>query len=176
MSDAGNPIAGLFLAILVLAVYFLPTVIGVSRQHNNLAPIFLLNLLLGWTLVGWVVALAWSVANTPAAAARPAVAAGASPGAAAGDDWLAPLADVDAAERQQRLGELMEGEALAIRRGSGGRVEVVADDGVIGHLDRADAEKWARHVRQGRQLVGRVHALGGGARRKAVVRIMVVAK
>ncbi len=49
-----------------LGVYFIPTIIAIHRSHPNQAPIFVVNLLLGWTLVGWTVALAWSlVATTP---------------------------------------------------------------------------------------------------------------
>lgn len=40
-----------------LALYFLPTIIGALRRKQNLVGIFLLNLLLGWTLVGWIIAL-----------------------------------------------------------------------------------------------------------------------
>jgi Superinfection immunity protein len=38
--------------------YFLPSIVGKSRR--NALAIFLLNLLLGWTLLGWVVALVWA--------------------------------------------------------------------------------------------------------------------
>lgn len=48
--------------VLVTAlVYFLPTVIALARGHHNGFAIFLTNLLLGWTLIGWVIALIWSV-------------------------------------------------------------------------------------------------------------------
>lgn len=43
-----------------LAIYFLPTLIAVRRGHHNGTPIFMLNLFLGWTFLGWVVALIWS--------------------------------------------------------------------------------------------------------------------
>jgi threonine/homoserine/homoserine lactone efflux protein len=42
-------------------VYFLPALIAVRRDHENDSAIILLNLLLGWTVVGWVVALVWAV-------------------------------------------------------------------------------------------------------------------
>lgn len=42
-------------------MYFLPTVIALARSHHNGFAIFLTNLLLGWTLIGWVIALIWSV-------------------------------------------------------------------------------------------------------------------
>lgn len=43
-----------------LAFYFLPTLIAAGRAHHNGVAILLLNLLLGWTLLGWVAALIWS--------------------------------------------------------------------------------------------------------------------
>jgi len=51
----------LLLVILIFALYFLPTLIAFLRQHKNKLAIFLLNLLLGWTVLGWVVSLVWSV-------------------------------------------------------------------------------------------------------------------
>jgi len=43
---------------IVLTVYFLPALVG-SGKRNALA-IFVLNLFLGWTGIGWVVALVWA--------------------------------------------------------------------------------------------------------------------
>jgi hypothetical protein len=51
----------LMLLVIVGAVYFVPTIIAGSRKHRNSAGIFFLNLFLGWTLIGWVGALIWSV-------------------------------------------------------------------------------------------------------------------
>ena len=51
----------LLLIALIFAFYFLPTLIAFLRQHKNKLAIFLLNLLLGWTILGWVVSLVWSV-------------------------------------------------------------------------------------------------------------------
>jgi hypothetical protein len=47
----------LFLA----ALYFLPSIIG--RDKHAFTGIFLVNLLLGWTLIGWVVAFIWACAS-----------------------------------------------------------------------------------------------------------------
>jgi hypothetical protein len=41
--------------------YLLPWAIAYSRKHPDVVRIFLVNLLLGWTVIGWVVALVWSV-------------------------------------------------------------------------------------------------------------------
>jgi len=51
----------LLLVVLIFAIYFLPTLIAFLRQHKNSLAIFLLNLFLGWTVLGWVVSLVWSV-------------------------------------------------------------------------------------------------------------------
>ncbi|MFN4812890.1 MAG: superinfection immunity protein [Bacteroidota bacterium] len=46
-------------AIGIVLLYFLPSILGWNKK--NLAAIFVLNLLLGWTFIGWVVALVWSL-------------------------------------------------------------------------------------------------------------------
>lgn len=50
----------LFIWLLILAVYFFPGVVASMRGHHNAGAIFVLNLLLGWTLLGWVAALVWA--------------------------------------------------------------------------------------------------------------------
>jgi hypothetical protein len=51
----------ILVVVLIFAFYFLPTLIAFLRQHKNKLAIFLLNLLLGWTVLGWVVSIVWSV-------------------------------------------------------------------------------------------------------------------
>jgi ribosomal protein L40E len=53
------------LAIFLVALYFLPTLIAAVRNHHNFTPVLLVNLLLGWTVIGWVVALIWSSSHVP---------------------------------------------------------------------------------------------------------------
>ena len=50
---------------LFLAVYFLPTIVALARSHHNAVAILLLNLFLGWTGIGWVLALIWALAANP---------------------------------------------------------------------------------------------------------------
>ena len=52
-----------FLSI-IFAIYFLPTFIAVHRRHHNRFPIILINILIGWTVIGWIVALIWSAMST----------------------------------------------------------------------------------------------------------------
>lgn len=55
----------LLLGFLVLAaLYFIPSIVAVMRRHPQIAPIIIVNIFLGWTLIGFVVALAWSFSNT----------------------------------------------------------------------------------------------------------------
>lgn len=46
---------------IIIVGYFLPTVIALFRKSPNRTAIGVLNLFLGWTLIGWVVALMMSV-------------------------------------------------------------------------------------------------------------------
>ena len=52
------------------AVYFLPSIIALARQKRNLLSIVLLNFFLGWTAIGWIVALVWAVKVDNPAPAR----------------------------------------------------------------------------------------------------------
>lgn len=58
----------LFIPMVVLVafiLYILPWNIASSRGHRNSGAIAALNILLGWTGIGWVLALVWSLtANT----------------------------------------------------------------------------------------------------------------
>jgi hypothetical protein len=44
-----------------LAMYFLPSLIALGRNKRDITAIVLLNFFLGWTMIGWVVALVWAV-------------------------------------------------------------------------------------------------------------------
>lgn len=46
--------------LLLLTVFMIPTGVALIRRHNNFIPILLVNLLLGLTVLGWIVALIWS--------------------------------------------------------------------------------------------------------------------
>ena len=51
-------------------LYLFPAFIASTRKHNNSSAIFILNLLLGWTFIGWVLSLVWAfTSNTKTAAA-----------------------------------------------------------------------------------------------------------
>lgn len=53
--------SALLILIFLVILYFLPAMIAAERHHPNALPIFVLTLLLGWSLICWVVALVWSL-------------------------------------------------------------------------------------------------------------------
>ena len=50
----------LFFFLIALVAYWLPTLIAVIRRTDALVGVVLINLLLGWTVIGWIVALVMS--------------------------------------------------------------------------------------------------------------------
>ena len=45
-------------------VYFMPWFIAALRHHHRRVMIGLLNLLFGWTLIGWVGTFLWAISKT----------------------------------------------------------------------------------------------------------------
>lgn len=64
--DSGNGAAATVLIAFGLFMYFIPTLTAISNKKTNTTAIFALNLMLGWTLVGWVVSLVWALTKEPA--------------------------------------------------------------------------------------------------------------
>lgn len=50
-------IEGVLYLIIALALYFLPALIAQHRGRDGLGMITLLNLILGWTVLGWIILL-----------------------------------------------------------------------------------------------------------------------
>lgn len=48
----------MLILLVAVAVYFLPTIVALARKVSSPGSIVVVNLFLGWTLIGWVVALA----------------------------------------------------------------------------------------------------------------------
>ena len=61
-SSSGNSAAGIVALLFGLTIfalmYYIPTIVAVIRKVPNIGSVAVINTLLGWTLVGWVVALA----------------------------------------------------------------------------------------------------------------------
>ncbi len=48
-----------------IGLYFLPAIIAAVRHTHNATGILLLNLFLGWTVIGWFVALLMAIFSMP---------------------------------------------------------------------------------------------------------------
>lgn len=46
-------------------LYFLPAIIAAVRHTHNSTGILLLNIFLGWTLIGWIIALIMALGSAP---------------------------------------------------------------------------------------------------------------
>jgi len=63
-SGAGGAIAGLFIAGMVIGLYFLPLIVAGVRHVPNIGSVAVINIFLGWTFIGWVVALAMAMRSS----------------------------------------------------------------------------------------------------------------
>lgn len=60
------PVAAFVLYFSIIIVgYFLPSLNAFYRGHLNAVPILIVNVLVGWTILGWVVCFAWSYSHQP---------------------------------------------------------------------------------------------------------------
>ena len=48
------------LCIIGFIAYWVPTLAANSNRHRNRTAIAMINLFLGWTVIGWAIALAWA--------------------------------------------------------------------------------------------------------------------
>ena len=69
---ASKAIGWVIILSVLVGGYFLPTVIAVLRKHHNVLALAAFNLLCGWTFVGWIACLVWSLTR-PAPQAQPVV-------------------------------------------------------------------------------------------------------
>jgi hypothetical protein len=49
-----------------LSLYFLPTILAVLRNASGMGGVFVVNMFLGWTFIGWIIALAWAAGGQKA--------------------------------------------------------------------------------------------------------------
>jgi uncharacterized membrane protein len=58
--DLGYMLLSMVVALLFVAAYFLPALNARRRGHPQAGAILMLDLFLGWTVLGWVGAMVWS--------------------------------------------------------------------------------------------------------------------
>ena len=52
---------GFIFIIIVGCIYFIPAIVANQYEHRDTQAIFFTNLLLGWTFLGWAIALIWAM-------------------------------------------------------------------------------------------------------------------
>ncbi len=57
---------GMMLLVCAVFIYLIPSVVAFSKGHRNAMAILMLNVLLGWTFLGWVAALVWAMTRDKA--------------------------------------------------------------------------------------------------------------
>lgn len=45
--------------IIAAIVYFLPAILAYNYEHENAQDIALIDILFGWTIIGWLIAFIW---------------------------------------------------------------------------------------------------------------------
>ena len=65
-SNADGVIGGFAIVLVLIALYWLPTFIAWRRHVHGLGQVVIVNLFLGWTGIGWVVALVMAFRHVPA--------------------------------------------------------------------------------------------------------------
>ena len=88
-TDSGGGAGVAFLVLIVLGLYFLPTIVALARHVPDRGTVIVVNTMLGWTLLGWVFSMAMAarsrqqpvyvLAASPALAAQPVAAPAAPP-------------------------------------------------------------------------------------------------
>ncbi|WP_200831862.1 superinfection immunity protein [Aquimarina sp. AU474] len=53
----------IIMIIVGIAFYFIPSIIALLRGKKNLLAIIALNFFLGWSFIGWVISLVWSLSS-----------------------------------------------------------------------------------------------------------------
>ncbi len=51
--------------LLLITMYWLPTIVAAVRHSPNAVAVAVLNFFLGWTIFGWIIALIWALAAKP---------------------------------------------------------------------------------------------------------------
>lgn len=67
LPDAAEIISGglfaLIVGFMIIPIYFIPMIVSIKRSHPQAGTISIINLFLGWTLLGWVISLAWAASS-----------------------------------------------------------------------------------------------------------------
>jgi hypothetical protein len=54
-------VLSILIELVMIVLYFLPTMIAYIRGRHNKITIMVLNLCIGWSVIGWIVSLVWAL-------------------------------------------------------------------------------------------------------------------
>lgn len=72
--DAIAILAMIALILIVLLMYWLPSIVGYHRRAPGIVSVVVTNALLGWTIVGWLAAMAMATRSTGPTLSEPPIA------------------------------------------------------------------------------------------------------
>ena len=52
--------ATILMLLIIVLIYMLPTLIAFGREHPRRQDVAVVNILFGWTLIGWIAAFLWA--------------------------------------------------------------------------------------------------------------------
>ena len=73
MEGLGGIFLGTIFFVLAVPLYFFPAIMAWYRQHPSVTAVLLLNALLAWTVVGWILILLWALSGPGAVESRSAM-------------------------------------------------------------------------------------------------------
>lgn len=50
----------ILMLLVIVVIYLLPTLIAFGRDHPRRQDVAVVNILFGWTLIGWIAAFLWA--------------------------------------------------------------------------------------------------------------------
>lgn len=61
MIKISTKMANIIGIMILLGLYMLPFIIGAIRKVKGITLLFCIDFFLGWTIVGWIIALVWAI-------------------------------------------------------------------------------------------------------------------
>ena len=68
--DSGFVVLCFLFLLFAVPLYFMPIIIALNNGNTRKGGVFVINLLFGWTLIGWLLAMSFAITQTPKAMAR----------------------------------------------------------------------------------------------------------
>ena len=56
-----SPVTVSLIFLFFSLINLLPSIVAFVRKHRSKWSIFIINILLGWTIIGWIITLVWSL-------------------------------------------------------------------------------------------------------------------